>query len=157
MATIKPKTYTALVNAINKKVRVAIEDTCKELLSQLLVYIKTEYYEQYEPISYVRTYQFAESAVMNIVSDSCGEVFMDENLMDYKSIAYRWQDGKVVAIDPVDNWTGEKQITFAAQGYHGAPEIQTPGRYWESFIDYCNRNATNLLKKNLQKQGIKVK
>ena len=48
-------------------------------------------------------------------------------------------------------------MIFAQEGYHGSTDIQTEGRFWESFIRYCEKNAKNILKEELRKQGLSVK
>jgi hypothetical protein len=78
------------------------------------------------------------AATKKMIEPLCGMIYMDSGAMSYK------------------NWSGAQQIQMAAQGFHGGLSIQTGGRYWDSFVEYCNQNAVNILKKNLQAQGIPV-
>ena len=133
------KTYSALVTELNNRVSIAVENACNRLLGTLQEMIDSEFYDQFTPEYYQRTYQFWRSATTRMLNSTCGEILMDENLMHY-----------------TDGWTGEKQIRAAAEGYHGKWD-RTEGRFWESFVDYCEANAREILKEELGKQGINVK
>lgn len=134
------KTYSALVSAMNKNINIAVENACNRLLGALQQLIDTEYYDQFEPDFYIRSYQFWRSATTKMLTQNCGEIFMDKNTMNYGSY-----------------WNGEKQLVYASQGYHGSKDIETEGRFWDAFIAYCEANATRILKEELRKKGINVK
>ena len=134
------KTYSALVSAMNKNINIAVENACNRLLGTLQELIDTEYYDQFEPDYYKRTYQFWRSATTKMLTQNCGEIFMDEAAMNYG--AY---------------WDGELQLQFASRGYHGTTAIQTEGRFWQAFLDFCEQNAVRILKEELRKQRINVK
>ena len=134
------KTYSALVSAMNKNINIAVENACNRLLGTLQQLIDTEYYDQFEPDYYKRTYQFWRSATTKMLTQNCGEIFMDEDAMNYGTY-----------------WDGELQLQFASRGYHGTTAIQTEGRFWQIFLDFCEQNAVKILKEELRKQGIQVK
>ena len=134
------KTYSALVSAMNKNINIAVENACNRLLGTLQELIDTEYYDQFEPDYYKRTYQFWRSATTKMLTQNCGEIFMDEDAMNYGTY-----------------WDGELQLQFASRGYHGTTAIQTEGRFWQTFLDFCEQNAVKILKEELRKQGINVK
>lgn len=134
------KTYSALVAAMNKNINIAVENACNRLLGTLQQLIDTEYYDQFEPDYYKRTYQFWRSATTKMLTQNCGEIFMDEDAMNYGTY-----------------WDGELQLQFASRGYHGTTAIQTEGRFWQTFLDFCEQNAVKILKEELIKQGINVK
>ena len=134
------KTYSALVSAMNKNINIAVENACNRLLGTLQELIDTEYYDQFEPDFYIRSYQFWRSATTKMLTQNCGEIFMDEDAMNYGTY-----------------WDGELQLQFASRGYHGTTAIQTEGRFWQTFLDFCEQNAVKILKEELIKQGIKVK
>ena len=134
------KTYSALVSAMNKNINIAVENACNRLLGTLQQLIDTEYYDQFEPDYYKRTYQFWRSATTKMLTQNCGEIFMDEDAMNYGTY-----------------WDGELQLQFASRGYHGTTAIQTEGRFWQTFLDFCEQNAVKILKEELIKQGIQVK
>lgn len=137
------KTFTTMVsleNYLESLCEKAVENACNRLLGTLQQLIDEEYYDQYEPEKYIRTYVFWRSATTKMLSKNCGEIFMDKDAMNYG-----------------DFWNGELQLLYASEGYHGSKYIQTEGRFWESFLDFCENNATNILKEELNKLGIKTK
>lgn len=137
------KTFTTAVqlqNYLESVCEKAVETACNRLLGTLQELIDTEYYDQFEPDYYKRTYQFWQSATVKMLNHNCGEIFMDKNAMNYG-----------------DYWNGECQLQFASRGYHGTTEIQTEGRFWQSFIGYCEENAVKILKEELRNQGLNVK
>ena len=137
------RTFTSIVElqgAMEQCCTVAIQNACEILLAELQRLIRSEFYDQYTPTMYNRTYQFLESATKEMVTDLCGRVFMDAGRMNY--------------LEP--HWTGETQLEAANRGSHGN-FITTEGRYWDSFMEYCNANALNILKQELRKQGLNVR
>lgn len=134
------KTMVSLEKYLESACEKAVQNACNRLLGTLQALIDSEYYDQFEPDYYQRTYQFWESATTEMLTKNCGQIFMNESAMNYG--AY---------------WNGQKQLEYAAQGYHGGTYIQTPGRFWDSFIEFCENNAVNILKEELQKQGLKIR
>ena len=138
MATFK--SYSALVTEINKRTEIAVENACNRLLGILQEIIDKSYYDQFEPDFYKRSYQFWQSATTKMLSQSCGQIFMDKSAMNYG--AY---------------WDGECQLEFASRGYHGSTEYQTKGRFCEEFSEYCENNAVRILREELVKAGVPIK
>ena len=137
------RTFTSIVElqgAMEQCCTVAIQNACEILLAELQRLIRSEFYDQYTPSQYDRTDQFFNSAVKEMVTDLCGRVFMDAGRMNY--------------LEP--HWTGETQLESANRGLHGG-YIKREGRYWDSFMEYCNANALNILKQELRKQGLNVR
>ena len=137
------RTFTSIVElqgAMEQCCTVAIQNACEILLAELQRLIRSEFYDKYTPSQYDRTDQFFNSAVKEMMTDLCGRVFMDAGRMNY--------------LEP--HWTGEVQIEAASRGLHGG-YIKREGAYWDSFIDYCNKNALNILKQELRKQGLNVR
>ena len=138
-----PRTFTkmtALEEYVEKACEKAVRNACNRLLGVLQEMIDTEYYDQFEPEVYKRTYQFWEAATSEMVTKTCGKIFMDEGTMNYNGY-----------------WNGKKQLFYANQGYHGGKEIKTDGMFWKSFVHYCNSNAESILKEELGLQGINAK
>ena len=123
---------------LNKAIEASVKRACDRLLEALKEIIKTEYYDQYDPIEYVRTEQFLNSAMTEMLSKNSSRIFMDESAMDYKT------------------WTGELQLCYASQGYHGSPYIGTSGRFWDTFAKFCQNNVRQILKEELIKQGVPI-
>ena len=133
------KTTVELQDYLDKACAVAVENASNRLLGTLQELIDKEYYDQFEPDFYNRSYQFWKSAIVKMLNSNMGEIFMDKYAMNYGSY-----------------WNGECQLEFASRGYHGTTAIQTEGRFWDSFSDYCEKNAVNILREELTKQGIKT-
>jgi len=138
----KYKTYSALVSAMNNNITIAVENACNRLLGNLQQIIDKEFYDVFEPEYYHRTYQFWKSATTKMLNENCGEIFMDHSAMNYNNF-----------------WNGEKQLYAASIGSHcGWITYDTAShRFWEVFLDFCENNAINILKEELQKQHINVK
>ena len=122
--------------------RKAIGNACNRLLGQLQKIIDEEYYDVFDPERYKRTYQFWESATTKMLSNTCGQVFMNPSAMHYNP-----------------GWSGKAQIESAAKGLHGGWDYEgvSDHKYWEVFMDYCEKNAVKILKEELKAQGIPVK
>lgn len=137
------KVFTTMVSLekyLESACEKAVENACNRLLGTLQELIDTEYYDQFEPDYYKRTYQFWKSATTRMLNKNCGEIFIDESAMNYGSY-----------------WDGELQALYASEGYHGHTDFQTEGRFWDSFIDFCEKNSTKILKEELVKQGLNIR
>ena len=120
----------------------AVENACNRLLGSLQQIIDEEFYDVFEPDFYKRSYQFWKSATTKMLTQSCGQVFMDKSAMNYN-----------------DFWTGEKQIRAASIGSHGGwvTDETKEHRFWEVFIQFCELHAIDILYEELRKQGLKIK
>lgn len=123
---------------INVAIQGAVKNACERLLKKLREFIQTEYYDQYDPKKYIRTEQFLNSAMTEMLSKNCGRIFMDKDAMDYKE------------------WSGELQLQYGSQGYHGSLDIRTDGRFWDAFSDFCEKNIRQIFKEELIKQGVPI-
>ena len=132
--------FTDFEKYLNQKINVAVEETCDRLLSELTKIIQEEFYLQYNPKVYERTYQYAMSGTYKMLTQLSGMVFLDADSMDYGAF-----------------WDGERQLAMAAEGYHGRYDIRTEGRPWQTFIEFCEKNAFKILKEEIIKQGIPLK
>ena len=134
------------VNDLKKQVDIAcskaVENTCNRLLGSLQQIIDEEFYDVFYPQYYHRTYQFWQSATTKMLTQNCGQVFMNKSAMNYNSF-----------------WTGERQILAASIGSHGGliTDETKEHRFWEVFIDFCEENCINILKEELRKQGLNVR
>lgn len=143
------KTFSTMVELegfIQSACTKAVENTCEELLSKLQDLIMSEFYDVYESETYSRTYQFYESAMTQMLSDSVGMIFMDANVMNYPFSGRGW------------TWSGQQQLEAANQGIHGgwSTDESRRHRFWDSFEEFCDKNAIKILKKNLAAQGLKL-
>lgn len=126
----------------------AVETACNRLLGTLQEFIDSEYYNEsiFEPIKYNRTMQFYNSAMTEMLSKACGQIFMNPDKMDYPYSGWGW------------SWDGETQIAEANKGVHGgwSTEKSKKHRYFDKFEKYCEKNAVRILKEELHKQGLNI-
>lgn len=131
----------------------AVANASNRLLEELQKYIIEDYYNQYAPIYYIpRTEMFYKSAIAKMLGKSTASIGISDLYMDYQYPArYNNVD------ETTGHWTGEIQTQFASRGYHGTTAIQTEGRFWSDFEDYCEKNAIKILKEELRKVGFSIK
>ena len=136
------KSMNDLKTNLNKRISIAVETACNRLLGSLQEIIDTEFYDVFTPDYYHRTYQFWSSAVTTMLTENCGEVFMDKSKMDYNTF-----------------WTGEIQLQAANIGSHGGiiTDETRKHKFWVVFINFCQENAVKILKEELIKSGIPIK
>lgn len=129
-------------NAINKLIHTSVEMTAIELMDKLKELLKSEYYNQYEPELYKRTYMLANSYAYKMIDSGVGMVYLDGN--------GKYKSGSRPLLSTVQE--------NASQGFHGFPSqnIRTSGRFWESFLEYVNDNIINILKNNMKKNGLDI-
>lgn len=159
MATRTFTTMVSMENFIQGACAIAVENAAKRLQEKLVEIINDEYYDQYDPIYYIpRTYAFLKSAVSKMLNSKTASIGIDDDYFNYEYSAkyMMFENGGGTDRNVSGHWTGEDQVNMASQGMHGSAEIQTEGRFWESFIDYCSDNAVSILREELTKQGIKT-
>lgn len=143
------KTFTTFVQfekMIDPLIAKAVRSTCETLLKELQALIMSEYYDAYDSETYRRTMSFYDSAVTEMLSDTVGMIFMNPDKMNYPFSGRGWA------------WTGEQQIEQGNLGIHGGwstPE-SIQHHYWDSFEEYCDKNAIKILRSELAKVGIKT-
>lgn len=147
------RNYSQIVKEINDKVTLAVKDTADEMQIKLKEFIQEDYYNQYDPTSYIpRTYKFLNSAVAKMLGNSSASIGIDEAYFDYEyPTRYNLRDGSS------GHWTGEYQAQMGSRGYHGSAYIQTEGRFWDDFLKWADDNALVILKRNLIKYGVPIK
>ena len=123
----------------------AIEIVAERMTQELESYIKEDFYNQYRPRFYDRTYQLLKSPKYNMINSRSAEIFIDMDTINY------------LIDDPQYKGSSEDIVKLASLGYHGTTDIFRPGMFWEDFIDWCNKNVPNLMKSALQSQGIPIK
>ena len=135
-------TVVELQKHMESACRKAVENACNRLLGRLQEILDEEYYDIFEPERYKRTMSFWRSATTKMLDNTCGQVFMNPDVMHYKA-----------------GWSGKAQIESAAKGLHGGWDYEgvSDHKYWEVFIAYCEKNALKILKEELRAQGIPIK
>ena len=144
MATKTFSTMVQLKGFIQSACTKAVDNTCKLLLGKLQDLIMSEFYDVYDSETYSRTYQFYESAMTQMLSDSVGMIFMDANSMNYPFSGNGWA------------WSGQQQLEAANIGLHGgwSTDESRNHRFWDAFEEYCDKNAIKILKQQLIAQGL---
>lgn len=139
------KTFTTMVQLngfIEAVCEKAIKNVAQRMTEELESYILTDFYNQYKPKFYDRTYSLLKSPKFNMLSSQSAEIFIDTDAMHYMASEY--------------GFDGEDSAYYASLGWHGSPAIMTEGHYWEDFMEWCNKNVPILMKQELQKAGLKL-
>lgn len=111
--TVKFKSQKQLERFLLKKCRLAMIDATNEVYA-IIKEVLYNYYLDYDPVVYERTYQLLQSLVVpRIVSDGKGykaEIYFDLDKLKYNKSD--WQKGNAP--------TGEQVFDAAGKGLHGA-------------------------------------
>lgn len=138
VTVIKSPNDLKMINIVCSK---AVDNACNRLLGSLQQIIDKEFYDVFDPEYYHRTYQFWRSATTKMLTQTCGQVFMDKSAMNYNNF-----------------WNGEKQVYAASIGSHGGwiTDETKEHRFWEVFIELCEENCVDILLEELRKQGLNI-
>ena len=138
------KSFIEIENFMASACEKAVKKTCNRLLGTLQELIMSEYYDAYEPKQYQRTMQFYDSAMTEMLNNTCGQIFMNADKMNYPFSGRGW------------SWDGATQILAANEGVHGGwtTKESTQHRYWDEFENYCDYNALKILKEELKRAGV---
>lgn len=139
------KTIIDVNNYIESACEKAIEIVAERMTNELESYIREDFYNQYRPRFYDRTYQLLKSPKYNMINSRSAEVFVDMNAIHY------------LIDDPAYNYDKTDIVKLASLGYHGTIDIFRPGMFWEDFVEWCNKNVPNLMKSALKSQGVPVR
>ena len=132
-------------NYIENACEQAIKAVAERMTEELENYILEDYYNQYKPKFYDRTYELLKSPKNRMLDSKSAEIFIDFSVINY------------LIDDPIYDYNKTDIVELASKGYHGTTDIHKPGMFWEDFIEWCNKNVPNLMKSELKKQGIPVK
>lgn len=139
----------ALKSYILSRMQPAVQKAQEQVYQVIDRFVK-EYYAEYSPELYERTYQLYRSLVKsNIVSTGNGyeaHVYFDIGALDY---AMKTIGGISV---PNKGWSEEETLTAAAHGSHGGKVGGTA--IWDEPISILSSEAYNILKRMLIDSGI---
>lgn len=138
------RTIVDVNNYIESACEKAIETVAERITQELEGYIREDFYNQYKPRFYDRTYQLLKSPKYNMINAKTAEIFIDMDAIHY------------LIDDPNYNYDKTDIVKLASLGYHGTIDIFRPGMFWEDFIDWCNKNVSHLMKSALKAQGIPI-
>lgn len=112
-----------------------------------------EYYAEYSPVLYERTYQLFRSLVKTDVKSTINgwvaEVYFDVDRLDYYMKKINGQEV------PNKGWSEEKTLSAAAHGSHGGKVSGTA--IWDEPLRILNKQGYDMLKKALIDAGIPVR
>lgn len=165
------KSLDALENYILSKSGVAIK-LAQERVYQVINRFVKEYYAEFTPEVYERTYQLFKSLVKTEVKQTgnswVAEVYFDASNLDYKvkhlhgrpvsgGFEHPYVRGVVTSDGVFQNSKGDanKVLASAAHGSHGGYTSGTA--IWDNPMNILNKEACNMLKKALIDAGIPVK
>ena len=137
------RTYSALVNEINKRVEKAIKIVAEEVCNKLHECINEQYYNDpgFYPNVYQRTEAFLNSAAYEMLGGNSARVGIDTSSMHYKN-----------------GFSARQVVDWAKESMHGSPLYQTDTEdFWSVFIEWTDDNVQSLLRSELKKQGLNVK
>lgn len=141
MATVK--TYTALVNELNNRVTLSVQNVAKIVCDKLWECIDEQYYNDpgFYPNIYKRTETFLNSVTYEMLEKNSARVGIDIAGMHYKN-----------------GFSARQVVDWAKESMHGAPMYQTDTEdFWSVFIEWADENVPKLLKSELKKNGLNVK
>lgn len=139
------KTVIEMNNYIEAACEKALKIVAERMVEELESYIREDFYNQYKPRFYDRTYQLLKSPKYNMIDSRTAKIFIDMNAIHY------------LIDDPAYNYDKTDIVKLASLGYHGTIDIFRPGMFWEDFIEWCNKNVPSLMRAALKSQGIPVK
>lgn len=125
----------------------------QERVYQVIDRFVKQYYAEYPPEVYERTYQLYRSLVKSDVKSTANgwvaEVYFDLDALDYhiKRLNGREYSNK--------GWSEEKTLSAAAHGSHGGYVSGTA--IWDTPIGILNAQGYNMLKRALIDSGIPVR
>ena len=112
-----------------------------------------QYYSEFSPSVYERTYQRLHSLVKSEVASTGNgykaEIYFDISKLDY---SMKLVNGKQV---PNKGWSEEKTLEAAMTGSHGGYSFGTP--IWTESETMLNANMINILKQYLISSGIPIR
>ncbi len=146
------KTTAEMRNYILQRSQFAIQKAQEQVFQVIERFVK-EYYAEFSPDRYERTYQLFRSLVKSDIKSTgngyVAEVYFDLNALDYhmKRINGREISNK--------GWSEEETLESAAHGSHGGYKPGTA--IWDEPIRLLNTEGYNILRRMLIDSGIPVK
>lgn len=165
------KTQAELENYLLKQMKNAIIKT-QEKVYQIINRFVKEYYSEFTPEVYERTYQLYRSLVMTKI-ESIGKgykcyVYFDLDKLDYQVKSFTKTPVNGGYLNPYTHrvspngqfpnpkGSAEQTLTSAAHGTHGGLKVGNTA-IWDDPIQILNADAINILKEMLIAEGIPVK
>lgn len=126
----------------------------QEEIYQIINRFVKQYYVDYTPMEYHRTYQLYRSLVKSeIITTNNGvysHVYFDVDALDY---SVKYLNGKWI---PNKGWSEQKTLDAAAHGSHGG-FVNGKNSIWDDPIKILDKKANAILKQMLLDAGIPIK
>lgn len=124
-----------------------------------------EYYAEYDPVMYVRTYQFYQSLVQSEITPVekglgwKARVYFDLDKLDYYMKTTRSKGTKVNDMQNFDDPLDQKGVmSRVMKGLHVVkPHIVQGTPIWDETRKFLDEQGFNLLKRMLQTEGVPIK
>lgn len=126
------KTYAQLNAKLNKALKnnmQKVTDVATMLVNQFI----KQYYDEYRPVQYVRTYQFLHSVVTTNVQQ-IGGAYFSSIAINYQDISYLY----FAEMKEMAHWgDGYDAISAANQGFHGfeTSQYDSDTHFWDDTLD----------------------
>lgn len=147
------KSVSELQSFLNQKLMVATLEA-QEKIYRIIDDALREYYGEYEPEEYLRTYQLLKSLVKSNIEKTANGykvyVYYDLSSMDYSMKYTKNYRGK-----QSNNWSAEGTMNYAAVGKHGSKYEGTS--IWNDPVQLISENLVNIVKEALINSGVPVK
>lgn len=162
------KSIEELKNYILSQSGVAIKAT-QDKIAMIINHFLTEYYREFEPEVYVRTYQLLCSLIKSDVVQTpngwYAEVYFDLDALDYATrVVPQGQPWSSYASSDNtyhrNDWTKENDewvLKTAMTGSHPHGGYATGTAIWDKSLNILNKDAINILKEKLIQAGIPVR
>jgi 5'-deoxynucleotidase YfbR-like HD superfamily hydrolase len=146
------KSIEAVIADIQKKMEYAIIKS-QEQVYQIIDRFVKEYYSEWSPEFYERTYQLYKSLVKSEIEKTSNgykaRVYFDLDKLDYYMKTF---NGEPI---PNKGWSEEKTLWSAAHGWHGGQRSGTA--IYDEPIAVLNSEGIEILKRMLIESGILIK
>lgn len=128
-----------LAAEINRRCSVAVKNVADKMEEKLREYVTDDFYNMYAPKKYDRKFKFQNSPNSEMLSENLAKIFIDTSNM-----SYQYASGSQVAM-------------LASGGFHGNTGIFRPGFFWQDFVAWADANVPQMLREELESQGLSVK
>ena len=154
-----------LKNYILSRSKVAIEQA-REKVYDVIAKFLFQFYEEFEPDVYVRTYQLLCSLVKTDVKQTgngwTAEVYFDVNALDYSTrvVPIQFHGASSNNTYQRNSWTHENDLWVLETAMTGAKPhggYESGTAIWKESLKVLNKEKRSILKKSLIDAGIPVK
>ena len=142
----------ALKNYILSRSKDAIARSQEQIYQVINRFVK-EYYAEWSPAVYERTYQLFRSLVKSDIK-STGNGWIAEVYFDLEALDYHMKLVNGVKV-PNQGWSEEKTLQSAARGEHGGYKVGTA--IWADPVAILTNEGYEILKRMLIESGIPIK